>query len=270
MRQSFRTLLIVCTAHVASTSANANADEDLALAKASQNPIANLISLPMENNLRGNAGSEDGLIYDLTFKPVYPAMLSDDLLLINRGITSFIHEEERRPNQGDETGWGDSLYQAFFSPQSFGPKGLIWGVGPQLGIPTATDDRLGGGKWTLGPTAIALAKPGPWLVGGLMSHSWSFAGKSNRDSVNFTSLQYFINYNFKAGFYFTSNPTITANWDANSRSRWTVPFGGGFGKLFRFGKQPVDLRARAFYSPIKPDGAPPWRAQIEVKLLFPK
>jgi hypothetical protein len=270
MTRFLNALIIIYSALIASPFAYANSEEDLALAKDSQNPIGNLIALPIENNLRGNAGSEDGLIYDLTFKPVYPIMLFDDLLLINRGITSFVHEEERRPNQGDETGWGDTVYQAFFSPQNLGPKGLIWGVGPQLGIPTATNDRLGAGKWTLGPTAIALTKPGPWLVGALTSHSWSFEGKSNRDSVNFTSFQYFINYNFAAGFYFTSNPTITANWDANSRSRWTVPFGGGIGKLFRFGKQPVDLRARAFYSPIKPDGAPPWRAQIEVKLLFPK
>jgi len=103
-----------------------------------------------------------------------------------------------------------------------------------------------------------------------VQHVWSIGGKSNRDSVNLSSLQYFVNYNFETGLYFTSNPTVTANWDASSRSRWTVPVGGGFGKIFRLGKRPIDIRVRAFYNVVKPDGVAPWRTQLEVKLLFPK
>ncbi len=241
--------------------------DDLELAKKSQNPIANLIALPLENNLRGNSGSRNALEYDLTLKPVYPVELTPKLLMINRVIASLIHQGRRRPGEDTETGFGDINYQAFFSPQT---GKVIWGVGPSLFIPTASDDRLGTGKWSLGPAAVVLAKPGPWLVGTLVQHAWSVGGKSNRNSVNATSLQYFVNYNFEAGFYFTSNPTIVADWDANSRSRWTVPFGGGLGKIFRLGKQPVDLRGRFFYNVVKPDPAPPWQAQIEVKLLFPK
>ena len=162
------------------------------------------------------AGSKDALIYDLTLKPVYPLGLSEDVLLINRGVLSFVHEGERRPKQGSETGLSDLNYQGFITPQT---GKLIWGVGPSLFVPTATDDRLGSGKWSLGPAAIVIAKPGRWLIGSLVQHVWSIGGKSNRDSVNLSSLQYFVNYNFETGLYFTSNPTVTANWDASSRSR---------------------------------------------------
>jgi len=241
--------------------------DDLELAKKSQNPIGDLISLPMENNLQIGAGSKDAFVYDLTLKPIYPTELHEKVTLINRGIFSLIHQGERRPREGKETGFGDINYQGFISPH-VGP--VIWGVGPSLFIPTASDDRLGSGKWSLGPTAIVVAKPGGWLFGALAQHVWSIGGKSNRNSVNVSSLQYFVNYNFAAGFYFTSNPTITADWDANSRSRWTLPFGGGLGKLFRIGGQPLDVRARAFYNAVKPDGVAPWRVQLEFKLLFPK
>lgn len=242
-------------------------DDDRELLKKSQNPIGNIIAFPIENNLRGNAGSRDVFEYDLTVKPVYPVTLTPDLLLINRTIASFVHQGERYPGEGQETGFGDINYQAFFSPRT---KGIIWGVGPTLFIPTATDDRLGSGKWSMGPAAVVLAKPGRSLFGVLAQHVWSVGGKSNRNSVNLTSLQYFVNYNLDAGFYLTSNPTITANWDASGGSRWTVPVGGGVGKLIRLGRAPVDLRARFFYNVARPDGAAPWRAQVEIKLLFPK
>jgi len=83
-------------------------------------------------------------------------------------------------------------------------------------------------------------------------------------------IQYFINYNFESGWYISSTPTITANWEADSDDRWTVPFGGGIGKLVRFGKLPVDIKAQAFWYAEKPDGAADWTLQLQFKLLFPK
>jgi hypothetical protein len=243
------------------------ADEEEDLAKESQNPIGNIISLPFENNFDFGVGPEDAFVYSLSLKPVYP-MTFGKVNLINRFILPVIYQEERFEGEGSEFGLGDLTYQAFFSPAK--PGKIIWGVGPAFIFPTNTDDRLGVDKWSAGPTAVALAKPGHWLFGALTQNVWSYAGDSDESDVNFFSLQYFINYNFKSGWYLSSTPTITADWEADSDDRWTVPFGGGVGRLVKFGKQPVDLKLQGFYNVEKPKNANDWSLQFQVKLLFPK
>jgi hypothetical protein len=246
----------------------ATADDQEDLAKESQNPIGNIISLPFENNFDFGVGSEDALVYVLNLKPVYPVNLGN-WNLINRGIFPVIYQEEREEGEGTEFGLGNFTYQAFFSPAK--PGKVIWGAGPAFVLPTNTDERLGGDKWSAGPAVVALAKPGHWLVGVLVQNVWSYAGDSDAPDVNIFSFQYFINYNFTNGWYISSTPTITADWEAESSDdRWTVPVGGGVGKLIRFGKQPVDIKAQGFVNAVKPDGAADWTLQVQVKLLFPK
>jgi hypothetical protein len=103
-----------------------------------------------------------------------------------------------------------------------------------------------------------------------VSHVWSYAGDDDEDNVNFSSLQYFVNYNFESGWYLTSTPTITANWAADSADRWTVPFGGGAGRLIKVGNQPIDLKGQVFWNADKPEGASDVAFQFQVKFLFPK
>lgn len=240
---------------------NANVE----LAKKSQNPLGNLISVPFEHNFEGDVGPEDGNVYFLNLKPVYPVDLGEDWLLINRLTVPIIAQGERFDGEGSESGLGDSIYQAFFSHKK---SPFIWGVGPALGVPTHTSSRLGNDKWLLGPSAVVLMKPGPWLVGSLVQQLWSFAGDD--ETVSFFSWQYFINYNFDSGWYLTSTPTMTANWEAKSNQTWTIPVGGGIGKLVRFGKAPVDFKLQAFGFPEKPKGAAAWALQLQIKFLFPK
>jgi hypothetical protein len=188
--------------------------------------------------------------------------------LINRFILPVIYQEERKEGEGSEFGLGDFTYQAFLSPAKLGK--IIWGTGPAFIFPTNTDDRLGVDKWSAGPAAVTLAKPGHWLVGALVQNVWSYAGDSGVSDVNFFSFQYFINYNFKSGWYFSSTPTITADWEADSDDRWTVPIGGGVGRLVKLGKQPVDLKLQGFYNVEKPKGTADRSLQLQVKFLFPK
>ena len=242
------------------------AQEDLA--KESQSPIGNIISVPLENNFDFGVGPEDAVVYKLNLKPVYPVNLGK-ANLINRFILPIIYQEERFKGEGTEFGLGDFTYQAFFSPAK--PDKIIWGAGPALIFPTNSDDRLGVDKWSAGPAFVALAKPGPWLVGALVQNVWSYAGDDDAPDVNLFSFQYFINYNFESGWYLTSTPTITANWEADSASdTWTIPFGGGVGRLVRFGKQPVDFKLQGFWNAEKPTGAADWSLQFQAKLLFPK
>jgi Putative MetA-pathway of phenol degradation len=260
-------IVVIVTCLILSISTFAKADEQEDLAKESQNPIGNIISLPFENNFDFGVGPEDAFVYKLNIKPVYPLNFGN-VNLINRFILPVIYQEERVEGEDSEFGLGDFTYQAFLSPAK--PGKVIWGAGPAFVFPTNTNDRLGVDKWSAGPAVVALAKPGPWLVGALIQNVWSYAGDSDAPDVNFFSFQYFINYNFKSGWYISSTPTITADWEADSDDRWTVPFGGGFGKLVRFGQQPVDVKAQAFVNAVKPDGASDWALQLQVKLLFPK
>jgi hypothetical protein len=262
---AINTVVIFCLVLTISTFAAAQNQQDLA--KEAQNPIGNVISLPFENNFQFGAGSEDAFVYLLNIKPVYPVNLGK-VNVINRFILPVIYQEERVEGEGSEFGLGDFTYQAFFAPAK--PGRLIWGAGPAFVFPTHTDDRLGVDKWSAGPALVALAKPGPWLVGTLVQNVWSYAGDSDTSDVNFFSFQYFINYNFKSGWYITSTPTITADWEADSDDRWTVPFGGGIGRLVKLGKQPVNLRLQGFYNVEKPKGAEDWALQLQVQFLFPK
>lgn len=256
-------LVIACVLVVAESQADGEKD----LAQASQNPVANLISVPFENNLDFNVGPEDGEVYVLNLKPVYPVNLGK-LNLINRFIMPLAYQQERFDGEGSESGLGNLTYQLFLSPAE--PGRWIWGVAPAFNLPTNTDERLGADKWSAGPAAVVLTKTGPWLIGSLWQHLWSFAGDSDENNVNFSSWQYFVNYNFDNGWYLSSTPTMSANWDADSGNRFTVPIGGGAGRVVRFGKLPVDMKLQGFYNAEKPDGAATWSIQFQFKLLFPR
>ena len=157
---------------------------------------------------------------------------------------------------------------------------FTYGIGPAFGIPTATSDRLGTGKWSAGPSVVVIALPGKWVVGVLASNTWSFAGDDDRADVNFFFSQFFVTYAIKNGWYLTSVPIITANWEAEGE-KWTVPFGGGGGKLLKLGKLPVDVQIQAFWNAVTStvrdneipgnDGAAAdWSLRFQFKMLFPK
>ena len=257
------------------------ADQDMA--KQSQNPLATVISLPFENNFYFNLGPSDATAYVLNLKPVYPVNIGE-VNLINRFILPAIYSEGQDADDlrradigeagqmslltGSEFGLGDLTYQAFFSPAK--SSKWIWGAGPALVLPTATEDRYASDKWSAGPTAVALTMPGKWVLGVLAQNVWSFAGDSDAADVNKFLFQYFINYNLDKGWYISTTPVITANWEADSDDRWTIPFGGGVGRMVRFGKQPVDINMKAYWNAVKPDFGPDWSLQFTVKFLFPK
>jgi len=242
--------------------------KDSDLAKQAQNPIANLISLPLQNNTNFGIGPDDETQNILNIQPVWPFSIGEDWNLITRTIFPVVSQ----PNvltggEGRINGLGDTTFTGFFSPKD-SPK-LTWGVGPVFLIPTATDDTLGSDKWGAGASVVLLAMPGKWVVGSLFSNVWSFAGSGDQD-VNLFTWQYFINYNMANQWYLTSAPIITANWEADSSNRWTVPFGGGVGKIFKIGKQPMNGQVSAYYNVEKPDSGADWQLRVQLQFLFPK
>ncbi len=235
------------------------------LARAAQNPVASMISLPFQNNTNFNFGPQEKTQNVLNIQPVWPFELNEDWNLITRTILPVVSQPAFTPSQDRKNGLGDTLFTAFFSPKESGQ--WIWGVGPALLLPTSTDDRLGAGEWGAGPSAVVLTIRGPWVVGSLFNNVWSFTGD---EQVNLFTWQYFVNYNLDDGWYLTSAPIITANWEADSSDTWTVPFGGGVGKIFRIGKQPMNVSAAAYYNVAKPDFGADWQMRFQVQFLFPK
>ena len=129
---------------------------------------------------------------------------------------------------------------------------------------------LGSEKWSAGLSGVLLAQPAPWTVGVLARQIWSFAGDDNRADVRQFLVQPFVNYNLADGWYLTTSPVITANWEAPSRNRWTVPLGGGVGRLMRFGQRPVNISAQTYYNVEHPDFGPDWSLRLQIQFLFPK
>jgi hypothetical protein len=238
------------------------------LAKKTQNPVSDLISVPFESNFNFGVGPNDDLQYILNVQPVMPFRLSEDWNLITRTIIPLIDQPELGPGVGDVFGLGDIQLSLFLSPAKSGA--LIWGIGPIFQFPTATDDALGSDKWSAGPTAAALTIRGPWVAGALVNHLWSFAGEDDRADVNQTLIQPIVNYNLPGGWFLSSVPYITANWEKDGDDRWTVPIGIGVGKVHRFGTQPVSLQLTPYYNVVRPDDAAEWTLQFRINLLFPK
>jgi len=256
-------LLIIITSTVYAQEAS-----DADLAKQAQNPVANLISLPFQNNTNFGIGPDDETQNILNIQPVWPFTLNEDWNLITRTILPVVSQPDiLTGGEGSTTGIGDTTFTAFLSPKDSGK--LTWGVGPVLLFPTATDDVLGADKWGAGASVVLLAMPGNWVVGSLFSNVWSFAGSGDQD-INLFTWQYFINYNLPNKWYLTSAPIITANWEADSDNTWTVPFGGGIGKIFNIGKQPVNGQVSAYYNVETPDFGPDWQLRLQLQFLFPK
>ncbi len=249
---------------------NALAQDEEALAKAAQNPIASLISLPLQNNTNFDVGPLEKTQNILNIQPVYPFAISENWNLIGRAVFPVISQPAFAPGQSREFGLGNTVITGFFSPSKSGT--WTWGVGPTLAVPTNTDERLGSDLWSLGVSFVALTMPGNWVMGALIGNTWSVGGSSDPDE-NVLLVQPFINYNIpdSGGWYLSSVPIITANWNADqSGDVWTIPLGGGVGKIFKVGKQPLNAQMQAFYNVAKPEFGADWQLRLQLQFLFPK
>ena len=247
---------------------SASQASDEALQKAVQNPVASLISVPLQNNTNFAFGSFNRTQNVLNIQPVIPFNISKDWMIIARIIQPVVWQPYPNQNTGGEFGLGDMVPTFFLSPRK--PEKVIWGIGPAFTFPTATNDILGQGKLSLGPSVVVLAQPGKWTLGDLVNNVWSVAGSGSRPPVNQMLNQYFITYQIKKGWYVTSSPIITANWRASSGNVWTVPFGGGVGRVMKLGFQPVNLLAEFFGNAVYPAGTSSWSMRLAIVFLFPK
>ena len=244
------------------------AQDAASLVREAKNPFADLTNLQFLYDATLGPRSETSQV--VTLQPLIPFSVSPTWSIITRTILPLIDQPGTATGEGRTEGVGDTQFSAFLSPTRTGS--LVWGVGPVLQLPTATNDALGQGKWGAGPTAGLQWSGSQWTFGALINNIWSFAGDTHRPPVNQMQLQPEINYNFKhdPNGYLTFSPTIMANWRASGNERWTVPVSLGMGQLVKFGSQAINLQATAYYNIVAPPGTGAWTLEMELQFLFPK
>lgn len=252
------------------------------LAKQLANPVASLISVPVQTNYDFGVGpGNTGFRFTANVQPVVPFALTPKINLITRNILPIVHQSDVfvplseddggesgvYPGQGTQTGLGDLTSSFFFSPAK--PiKGFIVGAGPIFLLPTATNKYLGTGKWGSGPTVVLLKQTGPWTAGALYNQIFSFAGQSARGDVNSVFLQPFLTYTFKNTTSLAMN--LESTYDFAGSNGWTVPINFTAGKIFKLGSQLTNLTVGVKYFATGPSGAPQWGLRFSTTFLFPK
>ena len=272
--------MLLCIAMLSAQVKSPVANDTEALAKATQNPVASLISVPLQNNSNFYVGAYNRTQDIFNIQPVIPQRIAENWMLITRVVQPIVWQPYSSQDTGGQVGFGDMNPTFFLSPAK--PGKLIWGFGPAIVLPTATSTALGQGKLSLGPSAVALVQPGHWTFGILVNNFFSVVGSSHRPSVNQMTLQYFITYNLKMGWNINSGPIIAANWhnkasgdaadgdDTTAGGRWTIPYGGGVGRVTRMGFQPINFSLNFYGNAVHPPGASPWGMRLQIALLFPQ
>jgi len=239
--------------------------DDAAIAAAALNPIAAMISLPMQYNYDQNIGlKENGHKNYLNIQPVIPFSIGKDWNLISRTIVPLIDLD--LGSGISARGMGDITQSLFFSPKALTESGWTWGVGPVIVLPTGTKDLLGADKWGLGPTAVLLKQAHGWTYGALVNHVWSVGGPGKAE-INNTFLQPFLSYTNKSLTTITIQTESSYDWE---REQWSVPIHAQVSQFFKVGEQKMTFAVAARYWADSPDAGPHgWGARATLTLLFP-
>ena len=240
-----------------------HADEAADAAKQLSNPLAALISVPFQFNYNQGYGTANGDQVLLNIQPVIPISLNEEWNLISRTILPIVYQNNVAGLSGDQFGLGNISQSLWLSPSRPTSSGLTWGIGSILVLPTRTDPLLGPNVWGSGPTAVALVQKGPWTIGGLVNHVWSFGS----NTINSTFLQPFMSYTTPTAWTYGLNTESTYNWTTN---QWSVPINGSISKLVNIDGQLVSLSGGVRYYAVSTTGGPSgWGARLGTTFLFP-
>lgn len=232
------------------------------ITKLKQNPVGGLRSVYLQNV---NAPYGEGIANGFSIQPVWPFSVGQNWKLITYTIIPIQHFPPTAPGANSVNGLGNILFNGFFVPKQH--KGIIFSGGPALQLPTRTDPALGSSRVCLGPTALIYDSIGPAAVGAVVQNYWSLGG-SGSNKVNLFSLQYIFAYNITPTTYLQSNATITADWTHEQPDRWTVPVGGGIGKVFKMGKYYGSPNIQAFYNAARPTAVGAWSVIGQFQIIF--
>ncbi len=243
----------------------AAAQETAELARKTENPLADLVTFPLQHNWDFGIGPLNAMKYTLKLQPIIPFPLGTNWVLLSRTILPSTCAEAATPGDHNKSGLEDASLSLFLSPRRFRPAGLYWGAGPAFQLPTATDDDLGDGKWGAGPTLAVSMQRGGWTSYILARHIWSFAGDQDSAYVSETFLQPSVSYLFKTRTSVGLVSEARYNWQAQS---WTVPLNLTLSQLLKVGKLPVKLTLGGRLYAERPPGGPDWGLRFTTTLLF--
>jgi hypothetical protein len=227
-----------------------------------ENPFTHLVNFPIQFNTLRNTGPKDEMKNVLNIKPQVPFILSDDWYVLTKTDIPIT----TRGTEDVDHGLGDIVFTTWFSP--INNKHWAWGAGPAISLPTATDTSLGSDKWSAGPSFALGYIDEKWFVGSSFTNIWSLGGEGDRE-VNYAHILPIITYKLNQKYFLLSSPNITSNWRLDGET-WTVPLGGGFGRMFRFDRHVVSVQFQSFYNIIHPDNDADWTTRFQIQYFFPK
>lgn len=246
---------------------DAGADSGADLAKKLSNPVAAMISVPFQLNYNQGFAGGDGEQWTLNVQPVIPISISPDWNVISRTIVPIVGQTDAIPGKGSQFGLGNTTQSFFFSPKEPTKGGIVWGVGPVVVIPTATDD-ISAPQWGVGITGVVLRQNKGWTVGALANQVWSVSGNSEYGKKSNAFLQPFVSYTTPNATSFTLNTESTYNWEAEE---WSVPINATVGQVIKIGERPVQLSGGVrYYAKAAENGPDGWGLRMQATLLFPK
>lgn len=241
------------------------------LRELARNPFADAIELPFQEQVVFNQGPYSRVANSLQIQPRFPLSISNDWVLIPRIVWSaLVYQLDSTARIGGSAGLGDSTTSFFVTPARTGT--LIWGLGPAILLPSATNNQLGSGKWGLGPTVAVAVEPKWGSVEVLVQNIWSVGGSSKRSPVNQLQLEPTFSYDLPRDWYLISQPMFAADWTQPATDRWLVPVGGGAGRSFHIGKQAIDSNITVYWNAVRPANqpSPRWQLSLQFILIFPK
>jgi hypothetical protein len=233
--------------------------------------VSDAVKVPFSEAIDFDAGPYGRTAYSLQILPVIPLQMTENWLLVPRIVaTPVAYLPDVTRATGGSTGVWDTIATFFITPARTGR--LIWGVGPALLIPTATNTSIGAGKWDLGPAVAAFVQPNWGSFGAVAQNIWSLPGNSQRTSVRQMQIETSFSYNLPRGWYLATSPTINADWTQSGGDRWLIPFGGGIGRTFNIANQAVDLSIALYSNVVRPSRQffPKWQLNLQCTLLYPR
>ena len=247
--------------HPAAALAGASLED---LAKQLQNPLADLVSIPFQNNFNGGGAAGNAAAYNLNFQPVIPIELDATWNLIVRPIVPYYNVP--LANGERSTGLGEIMIETFLSPMK--ASKFIWGIGPVLSFPTATNDAVATGCFAAGPVVALVYMDGPWVLGTLITQLNAYA-RMGSVHLDTTSIQVFVNFNLPNAWAIGTVPTFIKNWNLHGE-QWLVPVGATISKTLSIAKLPISLSFGFYANVVHPEGASPWLTRMVVTFMFPK
>ena len=242
---------------------------DADLAQELTNPLADLVTVPIQMNFDRRIGpANEGSKLTTNVQPVIPFKGPGGWNLVSRTIVPVVFQDDVIPGSGSQFGLGDINLTLFVPPRTPSKDGIVWGAGPVLLLLTATESALGSRKWGAGPAAIVLTMRGPWTVGMLANHLWSFAGDDTRQDISSTFVQPFLAYTLPSAWTFSVQTESSYQWKSE---QWSVPINVAAAKLVRLGNLPVSLQAGLGYWAESPRFGPEGlRFRLQANIVLPK